>query len=211
MISLLTNLRATFDSKYGADTKDISLAVNVQPFIVNGVPSTNLSAFVPLVNRFKIMAYDIFGSWSIQTGPNAPFNAVGGEPFGFAVAAQTWIKASVPAGLSRQRRRHLGDSDDTPWADPCGLPEVFSSIWKWKNLRNQEVLTQPDKAGVRTWDEAGKTPWLFNSTTMMFISYDDPDSLKVNVDLRQRAELGRRHGLESDSRCVMACPSVKYI
>ncbi|RUS34175.1 hypothetical protein BC938DRAFT_482137 [Jimgerdemannia flammicorona] len=147
------------------------------------------------------MAYDIFGSWSIQTGPNAPFNAVGGEPFGFA--APSGGNMFAPHALTIPK----GDSDDTPWADPCGLPEVFSSIWKWKYLRNQEVLTQ----GVRTWDEAGKTPWLFNSTTMMFISYDNPDSLKVNVDLHQRAELGRRHGLESDSRCVMACPSVKYI
>ncbi|KAJ2745595.1 hypothetical protein GGI20_002030 [Coemansia sp. BCRC 34301] len=88
---------------------------------------------------------------------------------------QPQIKDKVP----------LGDSDDAPWADKCAGTTSNSGMWKWANLRSQGVLTSPTKAAapwVRQWDEVSKTPWLFNPTTKQFISYDDPQSIKVKID-----------------------------
>ncbi|KAJ1928333.1 hypothetical protein FBU59_007138 [Linderina macrospora] len=79
-----------------------------------------------------------------------------------------------------------GDQEDEPWADTCaGGPAVYSGNWQYKHLRDQGLLTSPTTAAapwVRTWDNATSTPWLFNPNTNIFISYDDPVSLKAKVD-----------------------------
>ncbi|KAJ2366262.1 hypothetical protein H4S02_010508, partial [Coemansia sp. RSA 2611] len=79
----------------------------------------------------------------------------------------------------------LGDQEDAPWADTCSGTTSNSGVWQWKNLRSQGVLTSPAKAAkpwVRQWDAVSKTPWLFNPTTKQYISYDDPQSIKVKMD-----------------------------
>lgn len=45
------------------------------------------------------MAYDIMGSWSAVTGPNAPFGSPPspGEPFGFVQAINSWRNAGWPS------------------------------------------------------------------------------------------------------------------
>ncbi|KAJ3496648.1 hypothetical protein NLG97_g2501 [Lecanicillium saksenae] len=60
-----------------------------------------------------------------------------------------------------------------------------SGTWQWKHLLDQGVLGNPTKANspwVRQWDNTSQTPWVFNPQTNIFISYDDPQSLKVKVD-----------------------------
>lgn len=79
-----------------------------------------------------------------------------------------------------------GDQEDLPWVDPgSGGAAVSSGMWQWKNLRLQGVLSTPATAAapwVRQWDPVSQTPWLFNPATKVFISYDDPESLRVKVE-----------------------------
>ncbi|KAJ2627352.1 hypothetical protein H4R22_004443 [Coemansia sp. RSA 1290] len=63
----------------------------------------------------------------------------------------------------------------------------------YKKLREQGVLTTPTTAKapwVRQWDSTTKTPWLFNPTTKQYITYDDPESLKIKVDYAAAKGLG---------------------
>ncbi|KAJ2721832.1 hypothetical protein GGI07_003715 [Coemansia sp. Benny D115] len=79
----------------------------------------------------------------------------------------------------------LGDSEDAPWYDACAGSTANSGTWMWRHLRDQGVLTSPTTPAapwVRQWDPISQTPWLFNPSTKQFISYDDPQSLKVKVD-----------------------------
>ncbi|KAJ2844629.1 hypothetical protein J3B02_004912, partial [Coemansia erecta] len=79
----------------------------------------------------------------------------------------------------------LGDSEDAPWYDVCAGTTANSGVWMWKHLRDQGVLISPSTAAapwVRQWDPVSQTPWLFNPSTKQFISYDDPQSLKIKVD-----------------------------
>ncbi|KAJ2389085.1 hypothetical protein GGI05_003605 [Coemansia sp. RSA 2603] len=79
----------------------------------------------------------------------------------------------------------LGDSEDAPWYDVCAGSTANSGVWMWKHLRDQGVLTSPSTAAapwVKQWDPVSQTPWLFNPSTKQFISYDDPQSLKIKVD-----------------------------
>ncbi|KAJ2864477.1 hypothetical protein GGI22_001713, partial [Coemansia erecta] len=45
-LTFVTNLRAAFTSKFGASKKLITMAVRVQPFDVNGSPSTDVSGYM---------------------------------------------------------------------------------------------------------------------------------------------------------------------
>ncbi|KAJ1867863.1 hypothetical protein LPJ57_005827, partial [Coemansia sp. RSA 486] len=79
----------------------------------------------------------------------------------------------------------LGDSEDAPWYDVCAGSTANSGVWMWKHLRGQGVLSSTSSAAapwVRQWDPVSQTPWLFNPSTKQFISYDDPESLKIKVD-----------------------------
>ncbi|KAJ1954083.1 hypothetical protein GGI12_005874, partial [Dipsacomyces acuminosporus] len=74
---------------------------------------------------------------------------------------------------------------DAPWYDACAGATYNSGTWQWKHLRDQGVLTSPTTAAapwVRQWDPVSQTPWLFNTNSKIFISYDDPQSLKIKVD-----------------------------
>ncbi|KAG0165333.1 hypothetical protein DFQ30_008606 [Apophysomyces sp. BC1015] len=88
-----------------------------------------------------------------------------------------------------------GDSLDAWWQDPyCSADKGgLSGVWRYGNLRSEGVLTSPTTAAspwVRTWDDTSKTPWLFNPSSNIFISYDDPESIKVKVNYAQCQKLG---------------------
>jgi chitinase len=51
-------------------------------------------------------------------------------------------------------------------------------------LRSQGVLTSPTTAAapwIRNFDEITQTPWLYNPTNKVYVSYDDPISLGVKT------------------------------
>ncbi|KAJ2766886.1 hypothetical protein IWQ56_003541 [Coemansia nantahalensis] len=132
-----------------------------------------------------------------------------GTPLSFVSAIDAWTSAGWPAnqlvaGLGfygrstvaqqnmmrdssnqYQPQSHdvpLGDQEDAPWYDACARTTSTSGTWQWKNLRSQGVLTDPHTAAapwIRNWDKVSQTPWLFNPDTKMFISYDDPDSIRI--------------------------------
>ncbi|KAJ2466989.1 hypothetical protein GGI02_004186, partial [Coemansia sp. RSA 2322] len=213
-LKYLQDLRAALDTAFGKGKKLITLAVRVQPFDVNGSPSTDVSAFAKVVDFANLMQYDINGGWSKTTGPNAPFNFEQGkgDSFSFVSAIDAWTSAGWPAGqltagigfygrstlaledMTKDPTNQyqpqssvvpLGDSDDAPWTDTCAGTTANSGVWQWANLRGQGVLTSVNKAAtpwVRQWDPVSQTPWLFNPSTKQFISYDDPQSIKVKID-----------------------------
>ncbi|KAJ1718135.1 hypothetical protein LPJ61_006820, partial [Coemansia biformis] len=77
-----------------------------------------------------------------------------------------------------------GDKEDASWTDTCAGTTSLSGQWQWKHLRDQGLLSSPDTAAsgwTRYWDDVSQTPWLFNPSTKIYISYDDPKSLKAKV------------------------------
>ncbi|KAG8682501.1 hypothetical protein FRC11_014788, partial [Ceratobasidium sp. 423] len=81
----------------------LSAATAITPFIsADGTPSTNVSEFASVFDYIQIMNYDIWGSWSGTTGPNAPLNDTcatnATQKVGSAVSAvEAWTKAGFPA------------------------------------------------------------------------------------------------------------------
>ncbi|KAJ2076213.1 hypothetical protein GGH13_000035 [Coemansia sp. S155-1] len=176
-LAFLQDLRAALTAVFGAGQKLITLAVRVQPFEVNSVPSKDVSAFAKVVDYANLMQYDINGGWNNVTGPNAPLNFQQGEGLqvSFASAINDWIGAGFPAnqltaGIGFYGRSTialqdmtkdptnqyqpqsqvvpLGDSEDAPWYDACAGSTANSGVWQWKHLRDQGVLTSPNTAAA---------------------------------------------------------------
>ncbi|KAF9963146.1 hypothetical protein BGZ65_005581 [Modicella reniformis] len=98
-LQLLKELRAQLDLEFPNKRKLLTAAVRVQPFDdASGRPMRDVSAFVPYFDWISVMIYDITGSWSAATGPNAPFNTPSspGEPFSFIQAINAWKSAGWP-------------------------------------------------------------------------------------------------------------------
>ncbi|KAJ2880158.1 hypothetical protein IWW38_005996, partial [Coemansia aciculifera] len=176
-LSFVQDLRKAFTTQFGSGKKLITMAVRVEPFDVNGTPSTDVSAFAKVVDFANIMQYDINGGWNNVTGPNAPLNFETGKgtQLSFVSAIDAWTGAGWPAnqlvaGVGFYGRATtasedmtqdptnqyqpqsqvvpLGDSDDAPWNDPCAGTTTNSGVWKWTNLRSQGVLTDPSTAAA---------------------------------------------------------------
>ncbi|KAI7823437.1 glycoside hydrolase superfamily [Kickxella alabastrina] len=102
-----------------------------------------------------------------------------------SVALQNMIKDASNQYQSQSHDVPLGDSEDAPWYDTCAKTTSNSGTWQWRNLRSQGVLVNKNTAAapwVRQWDPVTQTPWLFNPETKRFLSYDDPDSIKIKSD-----------------------------
>ncbi|KAG0002666.1 hypothetical protein BGZ79_002550 [Entomortierella chlamydospora] len=101
-LTLLKELRAQMDLEFPTTHKYLTAAVRVQPFDGPNGPMTDVSAYVQYLDWISIMAYDIMGSWSNVTGPNAPFNnpdpvQAPGNAYSFVQAIQAWMSAGWPA------------------------------------------------------------------------------------------------------------------
>ncbi|KAJ2059872.1 hypothetical protein GGI17_004145 [Coemansia sp. S146] len=176
-LAFLQDLRAALTAAFGAGQKLITLAVRVQPFEVNSVPLTDVSAFAKVVDYANLMQYDINGGWNNVTGPNAPLNFQQGQGLqvSFVSAINDWVGAGFPAnqltaGIGFYGRSTialqdmtkdpanqyqpqsqlvpLGDSEDAPWYDVCAGSTANSGVWQWKHLRDQGVLTSPATAAA---------------------------------------------------------------
>ncbi|KAI8978043.1 glycoside hydrolase superfamily [Pilobolus umbonatus] len=174
-IKLVKELHAALKKASPKKKREITLAVHIKPWAASKVRQ-----FVPYVDRFHIMTFDINGVWNSTSGPNSPFKAQPGHGFhlGFANSLEAWKKAGVPysklaGGVGYYGRSQtltvkktpttqynpaiaskapLGDSDDGPFTNPyCSLESYAASgIWKYKKLRSQGVLTSPTKA-AKPW------------------------------------------------------------
>ncbi|KAJ1919563.1 hypothetical protein H4219_001919 [Mycoemilia scoparia] len=150
------------------------------------------------------------GSTGANAPLNAPKNAK--QPFSLAQAIDDWTSAGWPKerlvagvpfyGRSFQALQGMtknstyieqpakktpphGDKTDAPFFDKCANSTSLAGTWQYLHLRDQGLLSSPTTAAgewVRTWDNATQTPWLFNTKNNTFISYDDPQSLRIKVN-----------------------------
>ncbi|KAJ1905146.1 hypothetical protein IWQ60_012337, partial [Tieghemiomyces parasiticus] len=218
---LRTALDAKFPEP--SSRKLITMAVRVQPFEVDEKPLTDVSAYASLLDYISVMAYDINGGWSDHTGPNAPFVADPSDPnpnLSYTQAINDWTAAGFPAHqivagvpfygrsvhteqpmdgrqlvVSQTKVNVPGDSDDGMWASPrCShQPAVYSTVWKYRNLRSQGILAADgsvvDPQWKGYWDEKSQTPWLYNAAQKTFVSYDNVRSIS------NKANYAREQGL----------------
>ncbi|ORY03114.1 hypothetical protein K493DRAFT_297611 [Basidiobolus meristosporus CBS 931.73] len=196
---LLKELRAALDKEFPNEHKLLTAAVRVQPFDgPNGTPLPDVSQYAQYFDFINVMAYDINGDWPWQAWLNAKWPAnklVMGLPFyGRSLTAKVDMN-SDPSNqyVIKEGSVPRGDPTDSLESNSfCRSESTYGGLWAWKYLRSQILTdgpTSPVAGWSRYWDNTTQTPWLFSASSKTYISYDDPQSLRIKVDYTKQQGL----------------------
>lgn len=194
---------------------NLSLSAAVPPYTYTDATNTPISGFAEQLDWIEIMAYDIFGSWSKVTGPNAPLNdACSPYRNGSAVSAvAAWTNVGfsadqivlgvpsygrgyfVPPSTAAPNGNQLeiytpfnAIPQGDPWnnappdiAGACAQSEAptGSGVFEFWALIGYGYLNSNGSVApgmLSTFDQCSQTPFVYNSSTEILISYDDPQS-----------------------------------
>jgi chitinase len=187
---LLRTLREALDAQGTADGRHYMLTIaggagNYYPVF------TELSLIHPYLDYACIMTYDIHGTWDIYTDFNAPLyiNNDISPHFKWSVDSgiREWQKAGFPLnklmmgipfyGYLYASVNDYNDGLYQPYYGANSIPySVISSYY----------LTYP--GFTRFFHPESKAPWLFNGS--IFISYDDPESIRYKSDYIKANSMG---------------------
>ncbi|PHZ08504.1 glycoside hydrolase [Rhizopus microsporus ATCC 52813] len=205
-LTLLKELRQAMDGEFGVGKKEISAAVYIHPFNssvpemakildranimtydINGPWSLRTGANAPLyAPRGQDSVDSSVNAW-IEAGMPRHKIAVGLALYGrSAIAKVNMLRTKKINQNQVQGQISQGDKTDVFFQSSfCPLiPGGLSGTWRFHSLLSQHVLKSPleaNKPWARVWDAVTSTPWLFNSKTKIFISYDDPRSLALKT------------------------------
>jgi chitinase len=198
---LLQTLRAALNAAGDTDGKRYLLTIAAaasEEYVAN----TELEKIAHTVDWVGLMSYDFAGAWSKTSGHNAPLFADPASPS--PDGARNTVAAAV--------MRHL-QSGVPPGKLLLGLP-LFGRTWRGCDPRNNGeyqgcsgpakgtwedgVLDYQDIAAnyltkgafVRHFNQAAKVPFLFDTTSGQFVSYDDAESFRYKVGFLKERRLG---------------------
>lgn len=156
--------------------KLLTIAVSASP---RGIEPLKYAEMVPSLDWVSVMTYD-FHTGSPRTGFNSPLynhDDPSNPKLNLHDAVQALIAKGVPrdklaAGVAFFGRGWRGVESVDPWSPGTGsLP-----VGGYKNI----VTTFLNAPGyVRHWDAVAKVPWIYNASTKEWISYDDPESMRL--------------------------------
>ena len=141
----------------------------------------------------NVMSYDFFNSLTPTTGHHAGLyraaSALATDRDADASIKQH-LEAGIPAdkivlGVAFYGRGFTGV---TPIDKGLEQPyERFEGAHDYSELADKFIGRQ---GFVRYWDDRAKAPYLWNSTTRTFITYDDPHSIKIKAQYVKAHHLG---------------------
>ncbi len=194
---LLQALRTELNRLGTADGKnyDLTIAAPAGPSVLTNMEIDKLAKIVDWVN---LMSYDFHGSWDKTTGFNAPLAPNPADPgpaeFDITSAVNSWLKGGIPAnklvlGLAMYGRGWSGVAtpDAGLFQSATGVPKgsFEDGVFDYKDLKANYIPKM-----TRYWDAASKVPWLYNSATGVFISYDDSESIGHKAKFISSENLG---------------------
>ncbi len=165
--------------------------------------NTELGEVAKTVDWINVMGYDYHGPWGKRAGPLAPLWADAKDDTqtatsGRFVAAgiEGHIKAGVPLnkivlGVPFYGYVWKGCADVMHGEyQTCAGPA--KGTWEEGSLEYADIVANYlGKPGfIRTWNDAIKTPSLYNPESGTYITYDDPESMGHKLDYVVKQKLG---------------------
>ena len=180
---LLAELRRRLAAQGAADNRhyELAIAASARP---REIANLEIARIVPLLDFINVMTYD-YHSVARRTNFNAPLYAAKGDPtpaLNIHATMRAYLAAGVPAGklligipfygrayggVPHARGGLFQPSTGRPagWRDRDG---------DWNMLARARLQ---DPKYVRRWEPKARVPWLYDSTSGTWISYDDPQSV----------------------------------
>ncbi len=145
----------------------------------------------------NLMSYDMGTGFSKVSTFNAPLHEVPQDPL--APEQRRWNSVE---GAVEYYRQHGVPNDKLVLGVPFygrgfkvttesadGLYQPYSAPFDagdWRRIK-QEFLDKP--GWQRHWHPVAQTPWLYNAADKVFISYEDPDSIRLRADYARDQKL----------------------
>lgn len=195
---LLGELRKQLESQGSADGGAhylLTVAVSPGASKIASIETDKIHQYLDFIN---VMTYDFHGGWETRTGFNAPLYQVANDPsadkatFFIDAAINNWL-TNVPAsklvmGVPFYARGWTGvpNVGNGLFQSATGpAPSKFEAgVFDYKELAGLSGFT-------RYFSDEAKVPWLYNPSTGVMISYDDPESIGIKADyLNQKGLAG---------------------
>jgi chitinase len=197
---LMQELRRQFDALELQNGRDYYLSI-AAPSGAALTANIEIAALGQTLDWINLMAYDFHGSWSARTGFNAPLYAAPGDPDDARLntdwAVSHYLTSGVPADKLIVGAPFYGRGWSGVPNVNGGLYQTFTGLpqgtWEAGMFDYRDLVNRQLAAGsgyTRRWNDAAKVPWLYNPTTGIMISYDDPESMGNKADYVKTRNLG---------------------
>ncbi|CAF1332106.1 unnamed protein product [Adineta ricciae] len=206
-VLLLKEIRQQLDSAGTLDGKTYLLTVATGAG-TERIADMDLPGMANYLDWINVMTYDFHGGWEAKTGHNAPLYKNDAETatdvspsfIKSRYNCNAAIQAYIAAGVSRSKlimglglygrgwqgvtsTAQNGFSQAASSQLPMGTWE--NGIFDYDHLKKSYLPTY-----TRYWDDASKVPFLFNSSTGIWISYDDLESISIKNNYIKQQQLG---------------------
>jgi chitinase len=193
---LLAELRRRLDAEGARDQRhyELTIAASARP---REIANVEVSRIAPLLDFINVMTYD-YHSGPGTTNFNAPLYAANGDPtpqLNVDATMRAFLDAGVAPGKLLVGVPFYGHGFG-------GVPNINDGLFQkgtatpvgWKEMGGDwRVLAQTrlrDPHYVRHWDANAQVPWLYDSTSGTWVSYDDPQSVAAKVRYVRQHQLG---------------------
>ncbi|MCC7117652.1 MAG: hypothetical protein IT310_03925 [Anaerolineales bacterium] len=192
----LSEIRKQLDELGAVDNRHYLLTI-AAPIGPGNIGNMQLGQTAQIVDWINMMGYDFHGTWDMTTNFNAPLFRSSKDPgdasLNVDAAVQRYLEEGVPA-----EKLVLG----VPFYGPgwAGVPNVDGGLYQtgseaapgtsesgsyiYKDIK-ENYLTD----ATYHWDAEAFVPWVYDPATGLFISYDDPQSLKAKAGYARDAGL----------------------
>jgi chitinase len=193
---LLAEIRRQLDAQQSADGKhyELAIAASANP---KSLANVEIERITPLLDFINVMTYD-YHAGARSTNFNSPLYAATGDPtpgFNIDATMKAFLAAGVPANKLLVGIPFYGRAYGNVAAANSGLFQPAGGNapgWRggdgdWKTL-SQTRLKDPRYA--RHWEASARVPWLYDSTSGTWVSYDDPQSVSEKARYVREKRLG---------------------
>jgi chitinase len=193
---LLAELRRELDAEGARDHRhyELTIAASARP---QEIANVDIARIEPLLDFINVMTYDYHSGPGIANF-NAPLYAAKGDPTpGLNVDAsmRAFRDAGVPPGKLLVGIPFYGRGYGNVPNINAGLFQRGTgapTAWKpmdgdWRNLSRGRLA---DRNYTRYWESSAQVPWLYDSTSKTWVSYDDPQSVAAKVRYVREHNLG---------------------
>ena len=176
------------ESRRGSARYLLSIATGVVPAHLEGL---ELQQIAPVLDFIGLMTYDLYNGWSTRSGHHANLFGSNSDPSGDSAdgAVRLFRAAGVPASKLLLGAAFYGRGMSGVSAGNLGLMQSSEPGSNFTRTYDEIRAALGTSGWTRYWDEAAQAPYLYDSRSRSFLSYEDADSL------RSKARYVLEHGL----------------
>ena len=193
---LLSELRRELDAQGQRDKRhyELTIAASARPA---EIANLEVQKIIPLLDFINVMTYDYHTGFRYAHF-NAPLYAVANDPTPDLTIDSTmrvFSNSGVPAqklliGIPFFARAFGGVANlNGGLLQPAPTPprDWRDSDGDWRRVAATRLH---NPRYVRHWEKKARVPWLYDSTSKNWISYDDPESVRAKMDYVRQHSYG---------------------